>query len=109
MYGTVSKDHANVHINLNGQKTTISMNVGPSNARSLHSRTLWVSLDLLVGHFASVMNGYQYFADGLGPGQHSLSVTSDVQQQTSPFVDVDAFVVYSLTGVNSTERTNSTG
>lgn len=36
----------------------------------------------------------------MGPAQHTLSVTSDPEQGTGPFLDIDAITVYSATGSN---------
>ncbi|KAL0578300.1 hypothetical protein V5O48_003711 [Marasmius crinis-equi] len=82
VYGTVSFDHANVQVTLDGQSKSFPANLGPTKSSSLHTQVLW------------------YFAEALGPGQHSLSMISDVQQGTGPFIDVDAFVVYTFNGAN---------
>ncbi|ESK96616.1 hypothetical protein Moror_6836 [Moniliophthora roreri MCA 2997] len=87
VYGTVSDDHANMRMSLNGQTTTLSAGSGVGGvgaATYLHPQVLL------------------YFADGLGAGTHLISVISDIRDETAPFIDVDAFVVFSFDGGNST-------
>ncbi|KAK7035445.1 hypothetical protein VNI00_011738 [Paramarasmius palmivorus] len=80
VYGTVSDDHASMRVTLNGQTDTFSAGSGPGAAAALHPQVLL------------------YFADNLGEGTHTISVISDIENSTRPFIDVDAFVVYSFDG-----------
>ncbi|KAF9263367.1 hypothetical protein L218DRAFT_346221 [Marasmius fiardii PR-910] len=89
VYGTVSNDRSNLLVSLNGQTQQISVDDGPRLATSLHSGVLW------------------YFTDALGPGEHFLSLTSDIQRGTG-FIDVDAFVVYSFDGNAGNGNSTST-
>ncbi|KAJ3891065.1 hypothetical protein GG344DRAFT_25896, partial [Lentinula edodes] len=73
LYGTVSQDHADIQLSLDGQNVTFGAGANGF-ASTLHS---------------------QYYAQGLGSNQHSLVVAADPQSGTGPFIDVDAVVVYS--------------
>lgn len=83
IYGTVSPDHSDFSVAIDG-KTTTSGAGGGGLARVLHAQTLL------------------YFASGLGHGQHNLLLTANPelagQQNTGAFMDVDAMRVYSATG-----------
>ncbi|KAK0461313.1 uncharacterized protein EV420DRAFT_1762598 [Desarmillaria tabescens] len=82
LYGTVSPDHANIRVSLDGRETTFS---GGSNGvvSSLHSQVLLYSFN------------------GLGPENHTLTVSADQEPNTGPFIDIDAIIVYSSNGTNS--------
>jgi len=91
LYGTVSQDHANIVLSLDGKNFTFGAGATPSTAVStLHPEILL------------------YYAQDLGSGQHSLIVSADPQSATGPFIDVDAIVVYSTSGSNSQSSTSST-
>ncbi|KAK0195362.1 hypothetical protein F5146DRAFT_1025146 [Armillaria mellea] len=82
LYGTVSPDHANIRVSVDGQETTIS---GGSNGfvSSLHTGILL------------------YFSNGLGPDNHAITISPDKEPYTGPFIDVDAIIVYSSNGTNN--------
>ncbi|KAJ3984758.1 hypothetical protein F5890DRAFT_1514962 [Lentinula detonsa] len=82
MYGTVSQDHADIQLSLDGQNITFGAGANGF-ASTLHTQVLL------------------YYAQGLGSNQHSLTVSADPQSGTGPFIDVDAIVVYSSTGPGS--------
>jgi len=76
VYGTVSSDHANVQISIDGQTTLV--NVPSSTVAELHPKTLL------------------YYANDLDSSQHVLIMTNPGQQDgTGPFVDLDSITVYS--------------
>ncbi|THH16184.1 hypothetical protein EW146_g4410 [Bondarzewia mesenterica] len=82
IYGTVSPDHANYTISMDGNTSSY---IGGSNgiARVLHDQTLL------------------YFTNDLGSGEHNLVLTANPdqagQQNTGRFMDIDAITVYSAT------------
>lgn len=77
IWGTVSPDHANIRVSLDGQ--THVFNAGSGGAVSaLHTKTLL------------------FFANDLGSGQqHTLVVSPDQEQDTGLFVDIDAVQLFS--------------
>ncbi|KAJ6594195.1 hypothetical protein B0H19DRAFT_1094383 [Mycena capillaripes] len=76
VYGTVSPDHANVQISIDGQTTMV--NTVPSTIAELHPQTLL------------------YYANDLDSSQHTLIITNPGQQAgTGPFIDLDSITVYS--------------
>ncbi|TFK54509.1 hypothetical protein OE88DRAFT_1733160 [Heliocybe sulcata] len=83
IYGTVSPDHSDFSVAIDGNTATSSAG-GGGMARVLHAQTLL------------------YFANGLGPGEHNLVLTADPEQSgqsdTGTFMDLDAMTVYSATG-----------
>jgi hypothetical protein len=83
LYGTVSEDHADVHLTLDGESVTFGAGANGL-ASTLHTKVLL------------------YYAVGLGPNQHNLTVTADPETNTGPFIDVDAVFVYSTNGGSST-------
>jgi hypothetical protein len=90
LYGTVSQDHADIRLSLDGN--TVTFGAGSNGfASSLHSQVCMVLL---------------YYIQGLGSDQHTLSVTADPVTGSGPFIDVDAIVVYS-TSAGSADTPNS--
>ncbi|KIK67160.1 hypothetical protein GYMLUDRAFT_81752 [Collybiopsis luxurians FD-317 M1] len=89
VYTTVSQDHADIQLSLDGQTHTFGVGSGGL-ASTLHSKVLI------------------YYARGLGPDQHTLSLTADPQNGTGPFIDVDAIVVYSASTGSTNAPNNST-
>ncbi|KAJ3724847.1 hypothetical protein C8R42DRAFT_662755 [Lentinula raphanica] len=83
LYGTISQDHADIQLSLDGQNVTFGAGANGF-ASTLHSQILL------------------YYAQGLGSTQHTLTVSADPQSGTGPFIDVDAIVVYSSTDSGST-------
>ncbi|KAF5389387.1 hypothetical protein D9757_004246 [Collybiopsis confluens] len=76
LYGTVSQDHADIRLTLDGN--TVTFGAGTNGfASTLHSQVLL------------------YYIQGLGSNQHTLSVAADPVTGSGPFIDVDAIVVYS--------------
>ncbi|PBK91430.1 hypothetical protein ARMGADRAFT_201061 [Armillaria gallica] len=82
LYGTVSPDHANIRVSVDGRETTLS---GGSNGfvSSLHPGILL------------------YFSNDLGPENHTITISADREPYTGPFVDIDAIIVYSSNGTNN--------
>ncbi|KII92755.1 hypothetical protein PLICRDRAFT_37553 [Plicaturopsis crispa FD-325 SS-3] len=79
VYGTVSPDHADIKLTIDGNIHT--MNGGANGEASvLHPKTLL------------------YYANNLGAGQHNLTLANDPQSGTGQFIDVDAVTVYSASG-----------
>ncbi|KAJ3807978.1 hypothetical protein F5876DRAFT_67666 [Lentinula aff. lateritia] len=89
LYGTVSQDHADIQLSLDGQNVTFGAGANGF-ASTLHSQILL------------------YYAQGLGSNQHSLVVAADPQSGTGPFIDVDAVVVYSSIPGSTTSSSNPT-
>ncbi|KAF5370628.1 hypothetical protein D9758_001876 [Tetrapyrgos nigripes] len=89
VYGTTSPDHADVQIVVDEQ--TMATLPGGSGGRTsgLHSQVLL------------------YFKDNLGPGTHSLSIISDQQSDTAPFIDLDAVLVYSATNTSDSQGSSA--
>ncbi|KAJ7268690.1 hypothetical protein B0H12DRAFT_1229593 [Mycena haematopus] len=84
VYGTVSPDHANVQISIDGQ--TMMVNTQSASIAELHPQTLL------------------YYTNGLDSSQHMLIITNPGQQNgTGPFIDLDSITVYSasITGAAS--------
>jgi len=83
IYGTVSPDHGNFSVSVDGQTTEAGAGADGL-ARVLHPQILL------------------YFANDLGPGQHNLVLTADPQQvgqqNTGRFMDIDAVNVYTASG-----------
>ncbi|KAH7874559.1 uncharacterized protein C8R40DRAFT_1106945 [Lentinula edodes] len=89
LYGTVSQDHADIQLSLDGQNVTFGAGANGF-ASTLHSQILL------------------YYAQGLGSNQHSLVVAADPQSGTGPFIDVDAVVVYSSIPGSTTSSSKPT-
>ncbi|CAK5281331.1 unnamed protein product [Mycena citricolor] len=78
IYGTVSPDHANIQVSIDGQSQMV--NTQASSISALHPQTLL------------------YYSNGLDSSQHTLIITNPGQQSgTGPFIDLDAVAVYSAT------------
>ncbi|KAJ7902147.1 hypothetical protein B0H14DRAFT_2670137 [Mycena olivaceomarginata] len=76
VYGTVSPDHANIQVSIDGQMTMV--NAQSSSIAELHPQTLL------------------YYANDLDASQHMLIITNPGQQDgTGPFIDLDSITVYS--------------
>jgi len=82
LWGTVSPDHANIRVTLDGE-TTIYNGGSGGTVSTLHSQILL------------------FFANNLGAQQHTLVVSPDQEQNTGLFVDVDAVQVFSATATNA--------
>ncbi|KAK0225868.1 hypothetical protein IW262DRAFT_1358271 [Armillaria fumosa] len=82
LYGTVSPDHANMRVSVDGLETTFS---GSSNGSvsSLHPGILL------------------YFSNGLGPDNHTITISAYREPSTGPFIDIDAIIVYFSNGTNN--------
>ncbi|TFK44346.1 hypothetical protein BDQ12DRAFT_672823 [Crucibulum laeve] len=76
VYGTVSPDHLNIRVTVDGQSTTSTSGSGGF-ASGLHTQVLI------------------YFGTDLGPGQHTLTIAGDPQPGNGPFLDFDYVSVYS--------------
>ncbi|KAF9070098.1 hypothetical protein BDP27DRAFT_1447191 [Rhodocollybia butyracea] len=81
LYGTVSEDHANVSLSIDGK--SVNVLAGAPTVSTLHTEVLL------------------YYAQGLGSNQHTLTVSADPHSSATPFIDIDALVVYSTTGTNT--------
>ncbi|KAF8650453.1 hypothetical protein AX16_005255 [Volvariella volvacea WC 439] len=82
VYGTVSPDHANVRVEVDGQGRI--MNGGASGfASALHPAVLL------------------YFMDNLGPGEHTLILSADVGEGTGPFLDIDSVTTFAIPPINN--------
>jgi len=82
IYGTVSPDHANIQITVDGKTTMV--NGGATYTSALHPQTLL------------------YYANELDASQHMLIITNPGQQAgTGPFIDLDSITVYSATSSGS--------
>jgi len=88
VYGTVSPDHADIQVSLDGQNTTVQGGAGGF-AGALHTQTLL------------------YYADNLGPEQHQLVLSADQTPSTGQFMDVDAVTIFSSAGGNSSNGANN--
>lgn len=76
IYATVSPDHANVQISIDGQSMLV--NTQSSSIAELHPQTLL------------------FYANDLDASQHMLIMTNPGQQDgTGPFIDLDSITVYS--------------
>ncbi|EIM83052.1 uncharacterized protein STEHIDRAFT_171157 [Stereum hirsutum FP-91666 SS1] len=96
VYGTVSSDHANYTIAVDGNAAHAFDGGSNGIASTLHLKTLL------------------YFGNGLGPGQHNLVLTADPDQNgqnnTGRFMDIDAIKIYSTTSNSQNGApSNSTG
>lgn len=82
LYGTVSPDHANMRVSVDGRETTFS---GGSNGSvsSLHPGILL------------------YFSNALGPDNHTITISAYREPSTGPFIDIDAIIVYSSNETNN--------
>ncbi|KAJ7593979.1 hypothetical protein C8J56DRAFT_925689 [Mycena floridula] len=91
IWGTVSPDHANVRVSIDGQEKVFNAGSGGA-VSALHTQTLL------------------YFANSLGSQQHTLVVSCDQEQGTGNFLDVDAVQVFSASpgAVDSTTITFAT-
>lgn len=87
LYGTVSEDHADIHLTLDGESVTFGAGANGL-ASTLHTKVLL------------------YYAVGLGSNQHNLTVTADPTTNSGPFIDVDAVYVYSTSGGSSNQTTS---
>ncbi|KDR75159.1 hypothetical protein GALMADRAFT_249097 [Galerina marginata CBS 339.88] len=72
VYGTMSPDHANIQVALDGNSQTMPGGSGGLTS-ALHT---------------------QYYRSDLGPGQHTLVVSGDSQATTGPFIDLDSILVF---------------
>ncbi|PPQ87445.1 hypothetical protein CVT25_008181 [Psilocybe cyanescens] len=72
VYGTVSPDHANIRMSLDGQSQTL-----PGGS----------------GGMASVVHP-QWYGSDLGSGQHTLVLSGDTEGNTGPFIDLDSINVF---------------
>ncbi|KAK0504818.1 hypothetical protein EDD18DRAFT_1126597 [Armillaria luteobubalina] len=79
LYGTVSPDHANMRVSVDGRETTFS---GGSN-----------------GSVSSLHPGY--FSNALGPDNHTITISAYREPSTGPFIDIDAIIVYSSNETNN--------
>ncbi|KAH9485090.1 A type blood alpha-D-galactosamine galactosaminidase [Psilocybe cubensis] len=86
VYGTVSPDHANIRMTLDGQSQLM-----PGGS----------------GGMASVVHPQWYKSD-LGPGQHTLVLSGDVQSNTGPFIDLDSINVFDTTSSATTPSVTTT-
>ncbi|KAF9452734.1 hypothetical protein P691DRAFT_756120 [Macrolepiota fuliginosa MF-IS2] len=76
LYGTVSPDHADISITIDGNTVTV-----PSGSMS---------------HVVAVRTQVMlYWANDLAGGEHTMTVTKVQSPNTGPFVDIDSFVVFS--------------
>ncbi|KAE9411216.1 hypothetical protein BT96DRAFT_982989 [Gymnopus androsaceus JB14] len=82
LYGTVSEDHADIRLLLDGESVTFGAGANGL-ASTLHTKILL------------------YYALGLSSNQHNLTVYADPSTNTGPFIDVDAVFVYSTWGLQS--------
>jgi hypothetical protein len=87
LYGTVSEDHANVSLSIDGK--SVNVLAGAPTVSTLHTEVLL------------------YYAQGLGSNQHTLTVSADPHSSATPFIDIDALVVYSTTGTNTGSSSQS--
>lgn len=87
LYGTVSEDHADIRLSLDGESVTFGAGANGL-ASTLHTKILL------------------YYALGLSSNQHNLTVYADPATNTGPFIDVDAVFVYS-TSSNQTSPSSS--
>ncbi|KAJ7497579.1 hypothetical protein FB451DRAFT_1212004 [Mycena latifolia] len=79
VYGTVSPDHANIQISIDGKSTLVGG--GSTFTTALHA---------------------QYYATDLDASQHMLIITNPGQQDgTGPFIDLDSVTVYSASSSGS--------
>jgi len=82
IYSTVSPDHANVQISIDGQ--TMLVNTESSTIAELHPQTLL------------------YYANDLDSTQHMLIITNPGQQSgTGPYIDLDSITVYSASSASA--------
>ncbi|KAH9951536.1 hypothetical protein B0H21DRAFT_887942 [Amylocystis lapponica] len=77
VYGAVASQLANYTVTLDGR---VSQSFSGASVSKLHSQTLL------------------YFANNLGPAQHSLVLTSSTVQDTGKFIGIDFATVYSVGG-----------
>jgi len=83
LFGTTSPDHADILVNLDGEIWTFGAG-SDGVTQSLHPKTLL------------------FFANNLSSQQHTLVVTDDQGPSTGPFIDVDAFTIYSASTTTTT-------
>ncbi|KAH6914346.1 hypothetical protein BKA70DRAFT_663177 [Coprinopsis sp. MPI-PUGE-AT-0042] len=76
VYGTMSPDHANMKITIDGQEAILGGG-GSTQISRLHTKTLL------------------YFKTGLGPGRHTFSLASENPSPQAPFIDLDAVAILS--------------
>ncbi|KAF7321789.1 hypothetical protein MKEN_00700700 [Mycena kentingensis (nom. inval.)] len=82
IWGTVSPDHANIQLTIDGEPTLI--NTQTPDIKSLHPQTLL------------------YYTNDLEPTQHTLIITNPGQTEgTGPFIDLDSITVLTATDTNS--------
>jgi hypothetical protein len=84
IYGTVSQDHANINVTLDGVSKVFTGGAG--------------------GHVSALRpKNLLYYANGLDPKKpHQVLISPDAEDGTGPFIDIDAIVVYSATGGTET-------
>jgi hypothetical protein len=77
LYTTVAPNRADIKITLDGRTTIVP---GGSNGltESLHTKTL------------------MYYADGLDSSRHEILISSESQNENTPFVDLDSIVIFSV-------------
>lgn len=77
-YGTVSPDHADISVSIDNETVTM-----PSGSSS---------------HVSSVQTQVlMWWADGLGNGEHTMTIMKTLGSASRPFVDLDSFAVFSET------------
>lgn len=82
IYGAVSPDHADVRITINGQDRSLRRR-SSNRVNGLHPQVL------------------MYWADNLGPGEHTLAVSRSPTSLGGPFIDLDSVAVFSSVPVNN--------
>ncbi|KAF9010572.1 hypothetical protein BDQ17DRAFT_930237 [Cyathus striatus] len=79
VYGTVSPDHADIQVTLDGQMMPLLPGGSGGRVSALHTKVLL------------------FFANGLGRGLHKVALSGNTNTTTGPFIDVDAIQVYTST------------
>ncbi|KAF5322600.1 hypothetical protein D9619_001541 [Psilocybe cf. subviscida] len=79
VYGTVSPDHANIVVNVDGQATTL-----PGGANGFASL---VHTDVLL-----------FYRGDLDGTEHTITMSADSQPGTGPFIDLDRMTVFTPSG-----------
>ncbi|GLB37654.1 hypothetical protein LshimejAT787_0407050 [Lyophyllum shimeji] len=90
VYGTVSPDHANVQITLDGRANVLPGGAGGF-VSSLHSQVLL------------------YYANNLGLQPHVLTMACVPEEGTGPFMDIDAITVFSSGAPSTNDNPSSAG
>lgn len=76
VYGTMSPDHTNMKVTINGDETVLAGG-GRTQISRLHTKTLL------------------YFKTGLGIGRHTFTLASENPTPDAPFIDLDAVAILS--------------